>query len=181
MSVCPSLLFASWSWWYLAHHARTFSTVDQVGTVQSVKIKVTKLALLCIDPYTDRWRCYGHFRIWKVQCWPLCVKERWLSNWLRVVGKKEIRRTEEQCLYTSWRARCQKMAALTSKKSYPIAAKICGPGPAAYLLPSAIGWDQHIVTLKRWPCYSMRMQLKIRTWVLAITLTYIATSTLCHF
>ncbi|GAU96769.1 hypothetical protein RvY_08161 [Ramazzottius varieornatus] len=56
------------------------------------------------------------------------------------------------------------MAALTRKTSYPIAAKLCGPGPAAYLLPAAIGWEHHNVTLKRWPCYSMRMQLQIRDY-----------------
>ncbi|GAU87211.1 hypothetical protein RvY_00094 [Ramazzottius varieornatus] len=37
------------------------------------------------------------------------------------------------------------------KPSYPIAAKLTGPGPGGYMLPPSLGWDHHNLTLKRWP------------------------------
>ncbi|XP_055334621.1 outer dense fiber protein 3-like isoform X3 [Paramacrobiotus metropolitanus] len=52
-------------------------------------------------------------------------------------------------------------AELTVKPSYPIAAKLKGPGPGTYLLPSAIGWRNHNPTLKRCPAYTFRMLLTI--------------------
>ncbi|XP_055334620.1 outer dense fiber protein 3-like isoform X2 [Paramacrobiotus metropolitanus] len=54
-------------------------------------------------------------------------------------------------------------AELTVKPSYPIAAKLKGPGPGTYLLPSAIGWRNHNPTLKRCPAYTFRMLLTIKS------------------
>ncbi|OWA50024.1 putative Outer dense fiber protein 3 [Hypsibius exemplaris] len=56
---------------------------------------------------------------------------------------------------------------IEQKPSYPIAAKLTGPGPGAYMLPSAIGWDGfqhcgHNVRLYRSPAYTMRKMLFIK-------------------
>ncbi|XP_055339863.1 outer dense fiber protein 3-like [Paramacrobiotus metropolitanus] len=50
------------------------------------------------------------------------------------------------------------------KKSYPIAAKIKGPGPAGYSIPPCFGYEHHILTKLRAPQWSMRPQLKIIDW-----------------
>jgi len=48
------------------------------------------------------------------------------------------------------------------KPSYPIMAKLKGPGPGEYMLPTTVGYPKHDFTKNRAPAYSLRLKTGLK-------------------